>query len=226
MAQRGIGPIQQRVLKGDRSVPSQASETATARRANRAYASCENCPSCHCAAGRRYCSKPQISSIFRVSRLHKRGVSRSSRTLEAGCGGRFGCALTNAAEADGEIVWSWRPDAGAKVAERSANDGGKRARSPGRSRISRKTIAQGRPDDPPVPVVLPRAFCCTRTMGAVGTRPSLRPLASRGCFAQRLGRYSRRGNAESYAPSLRGAKRRSNPFFLYAVRWIASLRSQ
>src|SRR5438876_7309101 len=30
--------------------------------------------------------------------------------------------------------------------------------SPGRSRISRKTIAQGRPDDPPVPVVLPRAF--------------------------------------------------------------------
>jgi hypothetical protein len=62
----------------------------------------------------------------------------------------------------------------------SANDGGKRARSPGRSRISRKTIAQGRPDDPPVPVVLPRAFCCTRTMGAVGTRPSLRPLISEG----------------------------------------------
>src|SRR6266403_1924727 len=27
-------------------------------------------------------------------------------------------------------------------------------------------------------------------------------------------------------PSLRGAKRRSNPFFLYAARWIASLRSQ
>ncbi len=87
---------------------------AQPRRAIRAYASCENCPSCHCAAGRRYCSKPQISSIFRVSRLHKRGVSRSSRTLGAGCGGRFGCALTNAAEADGEIVWSWRPDAGAK----------------------------------------------------------------------------------------------------------------
>jgi hypothetical protein len=32
------------------------------------------------------------------------------------------------------------------------------SRSPGRSRISRKAIAQGRPDDPPVPVVLPRAF--------------------------------------------------------------------
>jgi hypothetical protein len=60
-----------------------------------------------------------------------------------------------------------------------ANDGGNQAWSPGRVRISRKTIAQGRPDDPPVPVVLPRAFCCTRTMGAVGTRPSLRPPVSR-----------------------------------------------
>ena len=41
---------------------------------------------------------------------------------------------------------------------RLAGDGGKKARSPGRLRISRKTIAQGRPVDPPVPVVLPRAF--------------------------------------------------------------------
>jgi alkanesulfonate monooxygenase SsuD/methylene tetrahydromethanopterin reductase-like flavin-dependent oxidoreductase (luciferase family) len=30
-----------------------------------------------------------------------------------GCGGREGCE-TSAAEADGEVVWSWRPDAGAK----------------------------------------------------------------------------------------------------------------
>jgi hypothetical protein len=29
-----------------------------------------------------------------------------------------------------------------------------------------------------------------------------------------------------HSPSLRGAKRRSNPFFLSAARWIASLRSQ
>jgi hypothetical protein len=36
--------------------------------------------------------------------------------------------------ADGEGVWSWRPDAGAKVAGLPANDGGKRARSPGRAR--------------------------------------------------------------------------------------------
>jgi hypothetical protein len=47
--------------------------------------------------------------IFRTSRHpapEKRGVSRSSRTLGAGCDGRFGGALTNGAMADGEVVWS------------------------------------------------------------------------------------------------------------------------
>jgi hypothetical protein len=56
-------------------------------------------------------------------------------------------------------------------------DGGKRARSPGRSRISRKTIAQGRSDDPATPVVLPRAtFYARGPRVRAGTRPSLRPL--------------------------------------------------
>jgi len=50
--------------------------------------------------------------------------------------------------ADGEVVWSWRPDAGAKLRMMMRSDGGKRARSPGRPRISRKTIVQGRPVDP------------------------------------------------------------------------------
>ena len=45
---------------------------------------------------------------------------------------------TKAREADGEIVWSLLRDAGVKSAIRSAGDGGKRARSPGRARISRK----------------------------------------------------------------------------------------
>jgi len=43
------------------------------------------------------------------------------------------CA-TSGVCADGEVVWFWRPDAGAKLAERSADDGGKQARSPGRAR--------------------------------------------------------------------------------------------
>ncbi len=106
------------------------------------------------------------------TRRHERG---------AGCDGRGSVDKTSDVAADGEIVWSWRSDAGAKLAGYDPQvTVATKQWSPGRSRISRKTIAQGRPDDPPVPVVLPRAFCCTRTMGAVGTRPSLRPLFSGG----------------------------------------------
>ena len=43
--------------------------------------------------------------------------------------------ITNGIEADGEAVWSWRPDAGVKFAWNcSRGDGGKKARSPGRAR--------------------------------------------------------------------------------------------
>jgi len=51
------------------------------------------------------------------------------------------------AEADGEIVWSRRPDAGVKSAGRFPP--AMVARKPGHQgerAISRKTIAQGRPD--------------------------------------------------------------------------------
>jgi hypothetical protein len=60
---------------------------------------------------------------------------RDRHEREAGCGGRFGDALTSDTNADGEVVWFWRPDAGAKFAGSDpADDGGKRARSPGRAR--------------------------------------------------------------------------------------------
>ena len=70
---------------------------------------------------------------------------------------------TNAAVAYGEIVWVRRPDAGVKF------EGGQRcpramvsqkAGSPGRSRISRKAIAQGRPDASAKPVCLRAPSCC------------------------------------------------------------------
>jgi hypothetical protein len=48
----------------------------------------------------------QITLTTLVSRLDQRGVSRSSRTLSAGCGGRFGASRRKAREADGEVVWS------------------------------------------------------------------------------------------------------------------------
>ena len=54
------------------------------------------------------------------------------------CGGRFGVRRfftpDENAKAYGEVVWSWRRDAGAKLVEQFASDGGKKARSPGRAR--------------------------------------------------------------------------------------------
>jgi hypothetical protein len=58
---------------------------------------------------------------------------------------------TNGKTADGEVVWFWRPRAGVKSAvmlARHAGDGDNKAWSPGRSRISRNPIAQGRPECP------------------------------------------------------------------------------
>jgi hypothetical protein len=63
---------------------------------------------------------------LRASRLMQRGV-RVVTNVEAGCDGRGGCARRAQAAADGEVVWSWRPKAGAKLAKtlsRLADDGG------------------------------------------------------------------------------------------------------
>ena len=68
--------------------------------------------------------------------LLKRGVSRSSRTLGAGCGGRFGAKRRMARK---RTAKSCGPDAPTLASTRddafaSCGDGGKRARSPGRAR--------------------------------------------------------------------------------------------
>jgi hypothetical protein len=55
------------------------------------------------------------------------------------------CA-TNGVCSDGEVVWSWRSDAGAKVVKtlrRLAGDGGNQARSPKSTKDTVKTIVQG-----------------------------------------------------------------------------------
>ena len=78
------------------------------------------CRNIFLSENRKLCILPAIPS-------HKRGVSRSSRTLGAGCGGRFNDARRAALEADGEVVWSWRSEAGAKAAESFADDGGNQA---------------------------------------------------------------------------------------------------
>ena len=40
------------------------------------------------------------------------------------------CCATSGIIADGKVVWSWHPDAGAKLVDLFASDGGKKARSP------------------------------------------------------------------------------------------------
>src|SRR5215204_7061 len=62
--------------------------------------------------------------------------------------------LTCAAQAYGEVVWFGRRGAGAKLAIRSAGDGGKRAVLRGEHEVSRKAIARGRPECFALPCML------------------------------------------------------------------------
>src|SRR5689334_14268418 len=60
--------------------------------------------------------------------------------------------LTCVAQAYGEVVWFGRRGAGVKLAIRSAGDGGKRAVLREEHEVSRKAIAQGRPECSRCPV--------------------------------------------------------------------------
>src|SRR6266702_5170332 len=90
---------------------------------------------------------------------------------------------TYAPDAYGEVVWFGRRGAGVKRAIRSAGDGGKRAVLREEHEVSRKAIAQGRPECSRCPV----CSCATcyaqiarETAGAASTRSSLRPLFREG----------------------------------------------
>lgn len=87
-----------------------------------------------CARLRRRTNRTDVS---RVPRFAKGGASRSSRTLSAGCGGRRDVrriyAQTTDDVTDGQAVWSWHPEADAKLAmmfSHRADDGGQQARQP------------------------------------------------------------------------------------------------
>jgi hypothetical protein len=104
---------------------------------------------------------------------------------------------TTDARADGQAVWSWRPDAGAKFAKAItslASDGGKKARSPGRARNKPlKPTAQGRPGI--LGYTCGSAACFFVARGPwvpAGARPSLRPLFNERQAAAKLGRDKRR----------------------------------
>ena len=99
---------------------------------------------------------------------------------------------TCAPDAYGEVVWFGRRGAGVKlaVAHRSyrierglAGDGGKRAVLREEHEVSRKAIAQGRPECSRCPVcscAVLFAQIARETAGAASTRSSLRPLFRRG----------------------------------------------
>jgi hypothetical protein len=92
---------------------------------------------------------------------------------------------------------------------------------------NRKTIAQGKPDDPATPVVLPPCFFCTGPTGATGTRLSLRPLMKRAASTDKASRETR---GEIAKLCLRHCEEQSDEAIQLSLRgrqsWIASHRSQ
>src|SRR5690242_11557090 len=90
---------------------------------------------------------------------------RTRRHLRgAGCDGRGACLQANGARAYGQAAWSCPPDAGVKFAndDLRATEANKPG-TPGRSRSSRKAIAQGVPCDFGQPVVTTACVPPTRS---------------------------------------------------------------
>jgi hypothetical protein len=122
--------------------------------------------------------------------------------------------LTCVAQAYGEVVWFGRRGAGVKLAIRSAGDGGKRAVLREEHEVSRKAIAQGRPECSRCPVcscAFSIAQIARETAGAARTRSSLPPLNGEGqrnakLRAQRAARsqihIQRSATANSLFPNL------------------------
>jgi hypothetical protein len=123
-----------------------------------------------------------------VSRARRRGVSRSSRTLGAGCDGRWRApdesALCGRLNHVVLIPRRWN-QVGRMI---SADDGDKKPGSPGRARHRplKPTRRECRlnPSLPVVTTLVCSSFFAREAAGAAGTRHSLRPPFSEGCFLQ------------------------------------------
>ena len=124
---------------------------------------------------------------FRSHANHRHNSARLTRLRGARhrheravrCDGREGATRRMQPEAYGEVVWFGRRGAGVKLAIRSAGDGGKRAVLREEHEVSRKAIAQGRPECSSCPVcscAVLFAQIARGTAGAASTRSSLRPL--------------------------------------------------
>jgi hypothetical protein len=124
-----------------------------AARACDACAPCANCPSCQSAAWRRAlpCRANQPHHPPRSAAARGTFRDRHERWQQDAMDAMR--RQTSDVIAYGEVVWSWRPKAGVTPCEMMQGNGDNNAWSPGRSRISRNTIAQGRPDVTARPVV-------------------------------------------------------------------------
>src|SRR5947199_2531326 len=116
-------------------------------------------------------------------------------------------------EAYGEVAWSGRRGAGVKSARSKllGSDGGKRAVHRGERAISRKAIAQGRPECSRCPVcscAFLFAQIARETAGAASTRSSLRPLFKR--RANGIAKLGRSAPRESEGMSSRHCEERSD----------------
>ena len=107
-----------------------------------------------------------------------RGVWPIAADVGAGCDGRAGVARraikVRTAKSRGPDAPTLASSPGGRFPSKAT--GAIKPGTPGRSRISRNTIAQGMPVDPAKPVVTAACvFCCRRAMGEAITRHSLRP---------------------------------------------------
>jgi len=101
----------------------------------------------------------QISDLNRRVSPDKRGVAHVTKRA-VGCGGRDDGWRRTPEVADGEVVWSWRPDAGVKLSG-SKLPGVKVARKPGHlgeHEVSRKPLRRESRRCSGSPVVLPPCF--------------------------------------------------------------------
>src|SRR5947208_13949069 len=138
-------------------------------------------------------------------------------------------AQASVREAYGEVVWFGRRGAGVKSGRSKSflrGDGGKRAVLREEHEVSRKAIAQGRPECSSCPVcscAVLFAQIARETAGAASTRSSLRPQFRRGQtkIKPRAQCAARTRNCINVIAS--AAKQSTSP---PAALWIASLRSQ
>jgi len=140
-----------------------------------------------------------------------RGALRTSRT-RGGMRWTRKARETHAPDVYGEVVWFGRRGAGAKLAIRSASDGGKRAVLREEHEVSRKATAQGRPGCSACTCMLVCAFAmCTGTRDRGCSKHPVFPAPSiqeEGNEFSNLGRNTPRDRG-GVSTSLRA--QRSNP---------------